>query len=375
RWCSGRPPLRPEHPRRRRPGRAAPGVRVRRPRTGRGVEPGDRPGRAGRRRTPGQPALGGARGAGPDDDLGVAAARRAGRAQGRRGCPVVTGFLATAGEVVAVTAPPAAARLVEQAAGERLAATAPAAPTVLLDLQADNRPFDRAGLRPLTRGAYSGGGRVLLLDACSSGFDLLVTAGEPAGTLAVLARYRPATRTRAANLALAGRFRLLAGQTLLHYPVLWRSGWRGRVPLHAATVAFGGGVLLLAGETECFGLAEPLRVDGSGRPGRTSHGRRAAPFGHRAARLAPDRVVVLERGPRTEVARIGAPEAARSLGAGTYAAGELRRYWAFAATLALGTGIGPVHPPVTAIAAGYADRSPCLRVRVGDHDAVDLERL
>jgi len=84
---------------------------------------------------------------------------------------------------------------------------------------------------------------------------------------------------------------------------------------------------------------------------------------------------VLERGPRTEVARIGAPEAARSLGAGTYAAGELRRYWAFAATLALGTGIGPVHPPVTAIAAGYADRSPCLRVRVGDHDAVDLERL
>jgi hypothetical protein len=78
---------------------------------------------------------------------------------------------------------------------------------------------------------------------------------------------------------------------------------------------------------------------------------------------------VLERGPRTEVARIGAPEAARSLAAGTYAAGELRRYWAFAATLALGTGIGPVHPPVTAIAAGYADRSPCLRVRVGDHDA------
>lgn len=316
----------------------------------------------------------------------------------------MTGYLATAGEVVAVTGPPAAARLVEQAAGERLAATAPAAPTVLLDLQADNRPFDRAGLRPLTRGAYAGGGRVLLLDACSSGFDLLVTAGESAGTLAVLARYRPATRTRAANVALAGRFRLLAGQTLLHYPVLWRSGWRGRAPLHGATVALDGGVLLLAGpggvgkstlmrravaagaaagadnlcsagETECFGLAEPLRVDGSGRPGRTSHGRRAAPFGHRAARLAPDRVVVLERGRRTEVARIGAPEAARSLAAGTYAAGELRRYWAFAATLALGTGIGPVHPPVTAIAAGYADRSPCLRVRVGDHDAVDLERL
>ena len=316
----------------------------------------------------------------------------------------MTRFLATAGEVVAVTAPPAAARLVEQAAGERLATTAPAPPTVLLDLQSRGRPFDRSGLRPITRGAYAAGDRVLLLDACSSGFDLLITAGDPAGPLAVQARYRPAPRTRAANLALPGRFRLLAGQTLLHYPVLWRSGWRGRVPLHAATLAAGGGVMLLAGpggvgkstllrravaagslagtdnlcsagETECFGVAEPLRLDGSGQAGRTSHGRRAAPFGPRAPRLAPDRVVVLERGPRTEVAAIGAAEAARSLAGGTYAAGELRRYWAFAATLALGTGIGPAHPPVTAVAAGYADRLPCLRVRLGDGDAVDLDRL
>jgi hypothetical protein len=84
---------------------------------------------------------------------------------------------------------------------------------------------------------------------------------------------------------------------------------------------------------------------------------------------------VLERGPHTEVSAIGSAEAARSLVAGTYAAGELRRYWAFAATLALGTGLGPAHPPVAAVAAGYADRLPCLRVRVGDGDAVDLDRL
>ena len=31
-------------------------------------------------------------------------------------------------------------------------------------------------------------------------------------------------------------------------------------------------------------------------------------------------------------------------------AGELRRYWAFAATLALGTGLGGSHPPVEDVA-------------------------
>ena len=146
----------------------------------------------------------------------------------------MTGFLATAGEVVAVTAPPGPPRLVEQAAGERLAATAPAPPTVVLDLQADGRPFDRAGLRPLTRGAYAGGGRVLLLDACSSGFDLLVTAGEPGRHCSRCRRVTGRRPDPGGEPRPPGRFRLLAGQTLVHYPVLWRSGWRGRVPLHAA---------------------------------------------------------------------------------------------------------------------------------------------
>jgi hypothetical protein len=318
----------------------------------------------------------------------------------------VTGFLATGGEVLAVTgATGPAVRLIEEATGARLAGTAPAAPTVLLDVQSDSAPFDRTGCTPLTRGAYARDGQVLLLDACSSGFDLLVATRGTGDVLTVLARYRPGPRTRAANLALPGRFRLLAGQTLVHYPVLWRSGWRGRVPLHACVLAGAGGVPLLAGpggvgkstvlrravaagavatadnlcsadSRRCFGVAEPLRLDAPGpRGGRTSHGRRSETFGTRAPALTPDRVVVLERGPGTEIAEIGPDDAARALVAGTYAAGELRRYWAFAATLALGTGLGPAHPPVAEVAAAYAVRLPCLRVRIADGDAVDLDRL
>ena len=319
----------------------------------------------------------------------------------------MTGFLATAGEVLAVTAAPRQVlRLIEEAAGEPMADAAPAAPTVVLDVQGDGGPFDRAGFRPLTRGAYARDGQVLLLDACSSGFDLRVTADRAGGVLAVQARYRPAPRTRAANRALPGRFRLLAGQTLVHYPVLWRSGWRGRVPLHAGVLAAAGAVPLLAGPggvgkstvlrravaagavatadnmcsadpVTCFGLAEPLRLDrrGSGRAAGTSHGRRGRAFGRRAPALSPDRVVVLERGPGTEVAAIGPDEAATALVAGTYAAGELRRYWAFAATLALGTGVGPAPPPGGALARGDPRRRPGGRVRAGDGDAVGLDRL
>ncbi|HST66773.1 MAG TPA: hypothetical protein VLM05_16425 [Mycobacteriales bacterium] len=323
--------------------------------------------------------------------------------------PAPARFVATGGEVLAVTqAAPGARRLVEKAVGVPLAPAPPSAPTVALHIEPSRAPFDRAGLAPLTRGAYAGGGRVLLEDACSSGFDLLVTADAPAGRLTVRARYRPTPRTRAANLALPQRFRLLAGQTLVHYPVLWRSGWRGRVPLHACVLSGAGSVPMLAGpggvgkstflrravaagavatadnlcaadEQRCFGLAEPLRVDGPGprrgrRPG-SSHGRHPEAFGTRAGVLAPDRVVVLERGRTTGIDVTEPERAARALVCGTYAAGELRRYWAFAATLALGTGLGPAHPPVAAVAAGYVHRLPCVRVRVGDGDSISLAQL
>jgi hypothetical protein len=299
-------------------------------------------------------------------------------------------------------------RLVERAVGSapRTPDGNPGAPvpTVRICVQASRMPFSTEGLRPITRGAVSDGHRTVLTDACSSGFDLLAEAQDD--ELSVTARYRPARRTRVANLALSDRFGLLSGQVLVHYPALWRAGWRGRVPLHAAAVATASGTPLLAGPggigkstvlvrllgagavatadnlccadtVRCFGLLEPLRVDaGAARAGGlTSHGRQERPLPSRLAELTPDRVVVLERGPRTEMDEIAPEDAARVLTAGTYAAGELRRYWAFAATLALATGRGPAHPPVGEVARQYAGRLPCLRIRVGDGVTVSAEEL
>jgi hypothetical protein len=56
-------------------------------------------------------------------------------------------------------------------------------------------------------------------------------------------------------------------------------------------------------------------------------------------------------------------------------AGELRRYWAFAATLALGTGLGGIHPPVQEIADTLSTRLPCLQVTLGDRPGAPLREL
>ena len=274
--------------------------------------------------------------------------------------------------------------------------------TVAVRIESDGAAFDTTGMRPVTRGAHSDGRRTVLRDVGGSGFDLMLTADE---RLDVTVRYRPGYQVRAANALLSSRFALLAGQVLVHYPVLWRAGWRGRVPLHASVVATPAGTALLAGpggvgkstvlaralaqggtatadnlcaadETTCYGLSEPLRTDAAGAAGhRTSHGRVESALPGRVPALAPDRIVVLERGPRTEITAIEPARAARALVAGTYAGGELRRYWSFAATMALATGRGPAHPPVAAVAAAYAQRLPCARVVVGDGDTLTAEQL
>ncbi|MEU7872918.1 hypothetical protein [Dactylosporangium sp. NPDC049140] len=314
----------------------------------------------------------------------------------------------TAGEVMDVdTELPWAARLVARALGVPPGATPPpdptGPPTIRLRIDAGTA-LPLHGLRPVTRGTWSDGVTTALVNAGGSGFDLKVTVGEP---LEILARYRPGGPLRAANLLLGARFGLLAGQILVHYPVLWRAGWRGRVPLHACVLRGGPATPLLAGPggvgkstllrqalaagavatadnlccadaSRCFGVAEPLRLDGPAARGPragTSHGRVELPVAAREPVLEPDRLVVLERGPRTEIDRLAPDEAARALVAGTYAAGELRRFWAFAATLALATGLGPAHPPIEAIAEGYARRLPCLRVRVGDGDSASAASL
>ena len=319
----------------------------------------------------------------------------------------------SAGERVTVESELAwAGRLIERALGPIEPSVPPRGyrPTVHLRVEASRAVFPVDGLRTITRGAWSDGRRTVLRNTGGSGFDLglKVEPGELAdATLAVAARYRPAVPTRAANAVLAGRFGLLAGQVLVHYPVLWRAGWRGRVPLHVAVVATSEGTALLAGPggigkstvlvelladgafatadnlccadvDRCFGLIEPLRLDrqlaGGGRD-RTSHGRVNRPLPARVAELTPDRLVVLERGPHTEIAPIAPDEAARTVVTGTYAAGELRRYWAFAATLALATGRGDAHPRIGETARAIAAKLPCVRVRVGDHASVSAADL
>ena len=79
------------------------------------------------------------------------------------------------------------------------------------------------------------------------------------------------------------------------------------------------------------------------------------------AGLAPDLVVSVVRG-RDQCARLTpAPDSdvARALVTGTYLAGELRRYWGYAAALSAGSLQGPAHPDVTGVAARLTTDSPC----------------
>lgn len=300
----------------------------------------------------------------------------------------------TAGEHVAVDCDVAwLSTLLAQAAAGELAETAGPGETVRLQVQADRRPFGRDGWELVGRGAWAAPPRVLIEDACSSGFDLQV---EPRGpVLHVAARYRPAPLTRAANTLLGARFRLLAAQTLLHYPALWWASVRGRVPLHVSVTAGADGVTMIAGpggvgkstmlaaglkqgerataDNLCacdahhaYGVVEPLRVDGGRGRAAATHGRSEHTLPGRVPSLEPDRLVVLRRatGPRASAGPLSSAEAARELVAGTYMAGELRRFWAFAGTLALATGLGPAHPDVLGIAVSLADRLPCFEVRM-----------
>ena len=55
-------------------------------------------------------------------------------------------------------------------------------------------------------------------------------------------------------------------------------------------------------------------------------------------------------------------------------AGELRRYWPFAATLSAATRLGPPHAPVTDVAAALASNLPCFELRLGS-PGTDLAAL
>jgi hypothetical protein len=313
--------------------------------------------------------------------------------------------LHTAGERVELScAVPWIARvLADGAAGQLLTKDLPPPPDVRVTVESSSAAFDVTGWRVLTRGAWHRPGQVIMRDACSSGFDLLVTSADP--TLDIVARWRPPAASRAAAALLRARGRLLTRAVLMQYPALWRGQQRGRAPLHASVFGIEGKTVLLAGPggvgkstlvhaelargavatcdnlcvsdgRSAWGLVEPLRVPAARGGRRAPHGRREVPWAARADRLAPDQLVVLVRGETgpPAVTSCDPAEAARYLTAGTYMAGELRRYWAFAATLALGTGTGASHPAVTETAAALSARLPCVKVVGGEQTWPDGSR-
>jgi hypothetical protein len=311
--------------------------------------------------------------------------------------------LVTAGERVAIDGSlPWVTGLIVEGAGGEMTPEPPSRPTVTVRVEADRRPFDVRGWEPLTRGARARDGQVLVEDVLTSGFDVLVTPGDVAS---FTFRWRPPRRSRLAAWGLRSRFHLLARAALIQYPAMWWAGTRGRAPLHATVVTAGAAAPLLAGPggvgkstlllrelaaggqavsdnlcvadgSAVWGVVEPLRVErGTGR--RMPHGRREASMPGRADSLVPDRILVLRRGsePRAHVRPCTPETAARSLMAGTFIAGELRRFWAFASTLALGTGIGPVHPPVSAVARAFAEALPSTEVTLANRPGADLRDL
>jgi hypothetical protein len=242
-----------------------------------------------------------------------------------------------------------------------------------------------------------------MTDACGSGFD--VRMHLDGSRLCVEARYRPSHAQRALAVGLPWRHHLLARAVLLQYPALWTAGLSRLAPLHAAPVTVGDRVALLAGPggvgrstllldevragaaactdnlcvsdgRDTFGLVEPVRVEG-GTGRRMPHGRREGDLPGRVDMLRPSCIVALRRGtePRHAIHAIGPTQAIRTLVSGTLMAGELRRYWPYAATLALGTGRGPVVPEVQRVAEILASRLPAVEITLGTERSPTLRQM
>jgi len=275
--------------------------------------------------------------------------------------------------------------------------------TVSIHVEATSSPFPLRGLTPLTRTAWSGSGEVVIGDVCGSGFDVRMKQSGSRADFTV--RWRPSASRSAARFGLPNRFRLLTREALVHYPALWWASVHGKAPLHAIACTVGGSVVLLAGPggvgkstllqreladggratsdnmsvadgRSVWGLVEPMRVQGDG-GARTTHGRVEVTLRGRVPCLTPDQVVVVRRGEADAPAMhpCDPEEAIRSLVTGTYAAGELSRFWAYAATLAAGTGVGPVHPQVVEIARAFASRLDCFELRLARTPGARLSEM
>lgn len=304
--------------------------------------------------------------------------------------------LSTAGERVAIDCPLRwVSSLLEGAADGQLRPAAARDADLLVTVDEDQDPYDVSQGQPWGRGAWRTPAGLVVHDVVTSGFDLLLRLEGTRPHFAY--RWRPPLRDRLAALLAPARHRLLVRQALLDYPALWAASCRGRAPLHAAAVATERGAVLLAGPsgvgkstivreelrrggsaasdnlvvsdgTSVWGLVEPVRAPGG--PGRrTSHGRREQHLQGRTALLTPSLLAAVTRRttPGTSVHAIGAEAVVGSLVSGTYMAGELRRFWGFAALLSSGIGRGPSHPDVAGISARLAAAVPAVAVVVGHH--------
>lgn len=258
---------------------------------------------------------------------------------------------------------------------------------IKVHIEGSTGAFPLAGMAPLSRSAWSRDREVVAQDVGGSGFDLHARVDD--GCAEFTYRWRPARSRAAARLLMPVRFTLLAREILLQYPVLWWASRHGRAPLHASACTAADSVALLAGpggvgkstllsselrygasatsDNLCvsdgrgvWGLVEPMRIEGgSGR--RVTHGRVELPLAGRVDHLVPDHVIVVRRTDRDAalLAPCDPDVAFRSLVTGTYSAGELSRFWGFAATLAAGTGVGPAHPAVAETARVFTSRLRC----------------
>jgi hypothetical protein len=312
--------------------------------------------------------------------------------------------LDTAGERVTIDcAPDWVADLIDEGAAGELREPRSEDGTLHVRVESDRGPFDVRAWQLFARGVWRRPGQLVVENACGSGFDLCLTCTDDRASFVY--RWRPPAQQRAFASLLRSRFHLLARAVLVQYPALWWAGTRGRAPLHASVVRAQGAAPLLTcpsgigrstvvvreagvggvstgdnlsvGDGEAaWGLVEPLRVEG-GDGRRMPHGRREARLPGRVHSLVPDSIVVLERGSSVApgLTTCAPASAARALVTSTYMAGELKRYWPFAATLAAGTEVGPAVSPVNDVAAGFAARLPCYTLSFASSDGIRLGEL
>jgi len=303
------------------------------------------------------------------------------------GIEKLAGILGSAGERLALRCEPSrVGRLLIGAVGGELIAPDDGRVSVTIEIEDERDPFAITGFEPVGRGAWRRGHVVVCTNVCSSGFDLRLTldGDHPSFTF----RRRPPIAAKAAGI-FASRARQLTLLTLLAYPAMWWAARNGRAPIHVSAFEASGHTMLVAGPAgvgkstvlqqevasgarpvsdnlcvtdgvRVWPVSEPMRIEGADGK-RAPHGRAEKPFDSRPGEVVPRVIVALRRGP-AGVRRLDPPAAARAIVAGTYMAGELRRFWSFAATLAAATEVGPSHPPVIAVAEALSRALPCVEV-------------